>query len=49
MSPLTRLGRRIKRKMEKEYGKDKGDQVFYASENSGKLKGVTLKGRRRKR
>ena len=29
--------------MEKEYGKKKGDQVFYASENKGKIKGVKKK------
>lgn len=43
--PLSRKGRKIKRKMEEEYGKKKGDQVFYASENSGKLRGLR---RRRK-
>ena len=26
--------------MEKQYGKKKGQAVFYAMENSGKLKGV---------
>lgn len=38
--PLTPKGRKIKREMEQQYGKKKGDQVFYASENSGKIKGV---------
>jgi hypothetical protein len=27
--------------MIKEYGKDKGKNVFYASENKGTIKGVT--------
>ncbi len=38
--PLTKKGKTIKKAMDKEYGKKKGDQVFYASENSGKIKGV---------
>jgi len=29
--------------MEKFYGKKQGDQVFYASENKGTVKGVTKK------
>ena len=41
--PLTKKGKKIKREMEKEYGKKKGDQVFYASENKGKIKGVKKK------
>jgi hypothetical protein len=35
--PLTRKGRKIKAAMEREYGKKKGDQVFYASENKGTI------------
>lgn len=38
--PLTKRGEIVKRKFEKEYGAEKGKQVFYASINSGKLKGV---------
>lgn len=41
--PLTKKGKKIKRAMEKNYGKKKGDQVFYASENKGKIKGVAKK------
>ena len=41
--PLTKKGRKIKRAMEKFYGKKKGDEVFYASERSGKLTGVKRK------
>jgi len=26
--------------MEREYGKEKGDRVFYASENKGTIKGL---------
>ncbi len=47
--PLTRKGRRIKKAMEEKYGKEKGEQVFYASERSGEITGVTEHGRRRKR
>lgn len=38
--PLTKKGKKIKRAMEQEYGKEQGDRGFYASENSGKIKGV---------
>lgn len=38
--PLTKKGAKVKRAMEKEYGKKKGDEVFYASINKGKLKGA---------
>lgn len=39
--PLTKKGKEIKKAMDKEYGKKKDDQVFYATENKGKIKGVT--------
>jgi len=29
--------------MEKFYGKKKGEEIFYASENKGTIKGVTKK------
>lgn len=38
--PLTKKGEKIKAAMVKEYGEKKGKQVFYASENAGKIKGV---------
>lgn len=38
--PLTKKGQKIKKAMEKEYGKEKGKEVFYASEKKGTLKGV---------
>lgn len=41
--PLTKKGRKIKRKMSKTYGKKKGEQVFYASINKGKVKGAHKK------
>lgn len=39
--PLNAKGKEIKSAMEGEYGKEKGDKVFYASENKGTIKGVT--------
>ena len=38
--PLNKKGKKIKAAMEKEYGAKKGKSVFYASENSGRVKGV---------
>jgi len=38
--PLTKKGRKIKRAMIDQYGKEKGKKVFYASENKGRLKGI---------
>jgi hypothetical protein len=46
--PLTKKGRKIKRQMEKTYGKKKAEEVFYASQNKGTIKG-THKPRRRKK
>lgn len=52
--PLTSKGRKIKAAMQKEYGDEKGEGVFYASRNAGKIKNVdasssTPKRRRRGR
>lgn len=48
--PLTAKGKKIKRNMDREYGKKKGDSVFYASMNAGKIKGVEgRRGKARKR
>lgn len=41
--PLTKKGLKIRAALEKEYGKRKGEEVFYAMENSGKIKGVKKK------
>lgn len=38
--PLNAKGKKIKAAMEKEYGKKKGQSVFYASENKGNIKNV---------
>lgn len=41
--PLTKKGKTIEKAMKKEYGGDKGKQVFYASKNKGTIKGVDKK------
>jgi len=41
--PLTTKGKKIKKSMEKTYGKKKAKKVFYASKNKGKIKGVEKK------
>ena len=41
--PLTKKGKTIKAAMKKEYGPEKGERVFYASENKGTIKGVAKK------
>ena len=41
--PLTEKGKKVKAAMVKEYGKEKGERVFYASENKGTIKGVAKK------
>jgi len=38
--PLTKKGKKIKKSMEKTYGKKKGEKVFYSSQNAGKIKGT---------
>ncbi len=41
--PLTKKGAKIKRAMRKTYGKKKGTQVFYSSQNKGTIKGTHRK------
>lgn len=43
--PLTKKGKKVKRAMEKQYGKKKGERVFYASERKGTVKGVKKRGK----
>ena len=38
--PLNPKGKKIKAAMKKQYGAKKGEQVFYASESKGTIKGV---------
>lgn len=41
--PLNKKGEKIMRSMMKEYGAKKGKEVFYASENKGRIKGIKKK------
>jgi hypothetical protein len=43
--PLTEKGKKIKSNMEKQYDPEKGEEVFYASKNKGKITGVDDIGR----
>ena len=38
--PLTQKGKKIMKSMKKQYGKKKGETVFYASRNKGVIKGI---------
>jgi hypothetical protein len=38
--PLTEKGHEIMANMKKQYGEEKGKEVFYASKNAGKISGV---------
>lgn len=38
--PLTKKGKKIMQSMKEQYGSKKGESVFYASANKGKIKGV---------
>ena len=44
--PLSSKGKKIMRAMKKEYGSEKGEQVFYASKNKGRISGVDKKRQR---
>ena len=46
--PLNEKGRKIMKSMKKQYGKKRGETVFYASKNKGVIKGVEKKKTRRK-
>lgn len=41
--PLTTKGKKVKAAMKKQYGKDKGERVFYAAENKGTVRGLAKK------
>jgi len=41
--PLTKKGKDVMSSMKKTYGEKKGEQVFYATANKGKLKDVEAK------
>ena len=38
--PLNKRGKKIMKSMKEQYGSKKGENVFYASLNKGKIKGV---------
>ena len=38
--PLTKKGKEIMKSMKEQYGKKKGESIFYASKNKGTIKGV---------
>jgi hypothetical protein len=44
--PLTTKGKKVKAAMQKQYGKERGERVFYATENKGKVKGLAKKGKK---
>ena len=44
--PLNKKGKKIMKSMKKQYGKKKGETVFYASRNKGVIKGAE-KGKKR--
>lgn len=46
--PLTKKGEKVKAAMKKQYGTKKGEQIFYATENKGKVMGLTKKTGKRK-
>jgi len=41
--PLTGKGEKIKKAMKKQYGKKKGEKIFYASANKGTITGIDKK------
>lgn len=41
--PLTEKGRKIMRNMKRHYGSEKGERVFYASQNKGTITGTHRK------
>jgi hypothetical protein len=45
--PLTKKGAKIKKAMQKSYGKERGERVFYAAENKGTIKGAVKKERKK--
>jgi len=44
--PLTTKGKKIKKTLSKEYGAKKGESIFYAMKNAGKVTGVEQKRRK---
>jgi hypothetical protein len=44
--PLTKKGKKIEAAMVAQYGKKRGEAVFYASRNKGVINGVDYKRRK---
>jgi len=47
--PINAKGRKILSEMTKQYGSKKAEDVFYASKNKGKIKGVEGKKKQQKK
>lgn len=47
--PLTEKGKKIKAAMKKQYGAEKGESVFYASQKKGTIKGTHKLYKRKKK
>lgn len=47
--PLTSKGAKIKRAMIKQYGKERGERIFYASQNKGTITGTHKKRKKKKK
>ena len=43
---MNEKGKKIMKSMREQYGKKRGEQVFYASKNKGTIKGVEKKKKR---
>ena len=43
--PITKSGKRVLSEFKEEYGKEKGERVFYASINKGKPGGEKWRGK----
>jgi len=46
--PLTKKGKKIKRAMQKHYGSEEGEDIFYASQNKGSITGTHKLKRKKK-
>ena len=46
--PLNARGKRILASMKRQYGAKRGKSIFYASERTGKIRGVKKTKRKRK-
>jgi len=45
--PLTSKGRKILKAMQKQYGRRRGQAIFYASINAGRIKGAEANKRKK--